>query len=252
MFFPPCHPGRTWQRAELMCWRKAPYTRREDYRGALSRSLAAQVNWFVLKYYIGIHLIPAVVLLYGFHSGTRRCQSRCEARLPRCLCSLVEVICIDVGFLLYYPHIFFILYCHWSLAPIVTTKTGKLLTCNDCLICHLIKTEKKSQSQILLLQMQLCRRGCWLRFWRWANRVVMSWPSLLCFMNVPLALFLNLSLTRKKAKLPFSWFLCVSFSFSCQRDFKSPFGSFHFWTSGPKIQCLPGTLVCLPSYIAKS
>lgn len=76
IFSPPSHHSRTWQRAELMCWRKAPYARREDYRGALSRSLVCEVNWFMLKYYIEIQLIPAVVPLCGFHFRTSSCQNR--------------------------------------------------------------------------------------------------------------------------------------------------------------------------------
>lgn len=136
IFFPPCHPSRTWQRAELMCWRKAPYARREDYRGASSRSFAAEVNWFVLKYYIGIELIPAVVPLYGFRFRMSSCQNKWEARLLRCLCSLDEVMRIDVFFFSFMLPTFILL--HWNMC-----QACGLWKITDHLLCSSLK---KSQS----------------------------------------------------------------------------------------------------------
>lgn len=70
IFHSSCLCSRTWWRAELECWQKAPYPGKEDYRGALSRNSVCEVNWFMFKYYIQIQLILTVLLLLGVHFRT--------------------------------------------------------------------------------------------------------------------------------------------------------------------------------------
>lgn len=120
IFFPSCHYSWTWQRAELMCWRKAPYARREDYRGALSRNSVCEINWFMLKVYIQIQLILTVVALFGVHFRTCCPQGRVSRlkQLPHSavIMSFTVVAHVLAFFLLFQLTIFSsnVIYPEWN------------------------------------------------------------------------------------------------------------------------------------------